>query len=219
MLKVISISAVSLLCLGSTYAYAQDNTGTSTTPPMPSAVTNTPGTAGVNSTIPSATITTTPNPTATGTAPTTPGATTENPNNANPNGNMNGNTNANGPATGSAAPSAMSSTTSSDKGGRAFSCVGSNPNWKLSVSNQLIDYSSPKNVSVKIKGITPMSPIGDNSKTLQVYSAKNSTGKQLTILIRKSETGCKNGPPGQNFNYDAFVVLPNMIVAGCCNPA
>lgn len=234
MFKIIpTISAVLLLSLGSAYAqnnsdmngsnptitttptpitptpYTTDSTltGTTDTTTTPSNTTNgtydlsTPGSSDINGTTP---------PTPVTTDVSTPTTTT-------------GTTGVTTPSTGATTSGTTSTTTTTTSVTTlapvsSFTCVGNAPSWNLSISKDLITYSSSKDPNVKLRSVIPLVPLGDNTGNLQVFSAKGANGKPVTILVKKNEAGCSYATPSQNFQYEAYVVFSNMVVTGCCNP-
>ncbi|MBA2654264.1 MAG: hypothetical protein H0U71_04255 [Gammaproteobacteria bacterium] len=200
MIKVIPISAALFLAFGS--AYGQNGTSPVTTSPVTSVPASTDSSSDTLNGTTSPTITTTP--VVTPTTPVTNGVpTTDTTDTTN---------------TTTYPVTTTTSTTVTSSPATAFVCSGNTPTWNLSISKQLILYSSAKDSNVKIKAVTPMAPVGDTTGLLQVFSAKGSDGKPVTILVKKNATGCTNGTPGQTYQYDAYVVFPTTVVAGCCNP-
>jgi uncharacterized membrane protein len=99
-----------------------------------------------------------------------------------------------------------------------FTCVGTNPNWNLSISKNQITYSSVARPNVMLKAVTPLTPSGDNSGNLQVYATE---GKNIDALfvIKRNSTSCTSGALSQNYSYDAVAILPGQVSSGCCNPS
>lgn len=213
MLKAITISAVLILSFGAAYAQNATTDGSVdvTTTPVTTTPTTTDTTGPVDTTgitngttngTPTTGVTTGTGVDTTVTTPSTTGVTTT--------------PSTTGVSTTTTTP-VTTSTATTTTSPTAFTCVGNNPTWNLSISKQLITYSSAKDPSVKLKAVNPMTPIGDATGTLQVFSARANNGKPVTILIKKNDSGCTNGLPGQSYQYDAFVVFSNMVIAGCCN--
>jgi uncharacterized membrane protein len=96
-------------------------------------------------------------------------------------------------------------------------CVGTNPTWNLSISKNLISYNSITDPNVKLKAVTPISPVGDSTGNLQVYTTEGSKTSAI-ILVKRNTNGCTSGLLGRNYQYDTFVVFPDHVVTGCCNP-
>lgn len=208
MLKIIPVSAALLLSVCS--AYAQNGSVTTTTPDntitnsdtvttpdtstttvsTPNGVTSPNGVS--DSTVTTTPVTTTPSPVIT----TTPGTVTTAP----------------------GAASSSSSTTVSTPLGNAYTCTGVNPDWNLTVSKNLTTYSSSKDPSVKIRAVNMTAPMGDATGNIQTFTAKDNNNRNVTIIINKNATSCSNAPSGQSYSYDAFIVFPNQVLVGCCNP-
>ncbi len=216
MLKIIPISAVLLLSVVSAYGQNGTYNSTSTSPVSTSpdttdsmdssadttpATTNTPNGSATSTSTDISTTPVTPTPVTTTPTPViTPASVTTTP------------------ATNTTTSSSTSTTTTSTLPANAYICVGANPMWNLTVSKNLITYSSSKDPSVKIKGVTSTIPVGDSTGNIQTFTAKDNSNHNVTILINKNATSCANAPSGQTYAYDAFIVFQNQVYVGCCNP-
>lgn len=214
MAKMISITTLLLLaCLTVNAQDNDDNDDLTTTPPVDSSTvsptnTNTITNGATGTPVTNDTSVTTPNM---GVTTTTPSTDTS----------VSTPVTVTTPVTDGSATGTMTTTTSTtmSTAPTTFNCIGSGPNWNLSIGKSLMTYSSSQDTAVKIRGVVPLSPMGDTSGSSQIYQAKSAAGKPVTILVRKNATGCAAGLTGQAYQYDAFVIFPNVVVAGCCNPA
>ena len=202
MKKVIPISAVLLLSFFT--AYAQDYNENVTTTPATNATPN--ATPDMNTPANNGTIGSSPADNMNNTVTTTPVATPASP------------VTTSVPSSTTGATNATTSSMNTTTGANAFTCSGANPNWNLSISKNFISFSTAKNNNIRVKASTPISPIGDTTGNLQVYSTRTNDDKPVMILVKKNNTGCSSGMPGQSYQYDTFVVYQNKVVSGCCNP-
>lgn len=216
MLKILPIGAVLLVAVGTT-TYAQNGTGSNMTNPGSSATpdtstvidTSNPDTS--NGATPSTTTTTTDTVTGT-TSPVT--ATPVNTITTTP-----VTTDVTSPSTTSTViTNSSSDTTSAGTAPTTFTCSGSTPSWNSVVSKNMVTYNLAANSRLRFKSITSMTPVGDTSGRLQVFSMKDAYGKPISFVVRKNDTGCTNAA-GSNFQYDAYILFSNKIITGCCNPS
>lgn len=225
--KILPIST--MLLLSSLSAIAQDNnqnntTGVSptplTTPDVNGTNTMTPGTTSNVTTTPASTVTT---PVSPNTMTTTPGGMTTTPASnvtTTPGNSMatppegtttSGSNNVTGTTT-------SVTTTTTSTAPSAFMCVGSNPNWNLSISNTLITMTTPDNRKITVRNALPASALGDTSGNVQAFVAKTREDRPVVLLVKRNATGCMGGLPGQSYQFDAFVVYRGNVITGCCNP-
>lgn len=91
--------------------------------------------------------------------------------------------------------------------------------WNLMITKDLISFASGADPVVRIRPVRSVSPIGDTTGNLQVFSTATNDNQTVTIVLKRNGLGCAMGTPGQTYRYDAFIVFPTKVMAGCCNPS
>lgn len=98
-----------------------------------------------------------------------------------------------------------------------FSCVGTHPDWKLTINQQAFTYLT-KHDRCLIKPTIPLAAEQLPLSFLRVYETRTrNTDEPVIIVIKDMPEGCTDGTHQERHEYESVVIFKNKILTGCCD--
>jgi uncharacterized membrane protein len=101
-----------------------------------------------------------------------------------------------------------------------YSCGGTEPMWGLKISPKAGSFWSQEDVDKKhpLRVTSSMTPQGIGDGHIRVMrTVKKTDNTPATIVIQHSLTFCSDGMSDKDYRFDALVILPKQVFAGCCD--
>ncbi|OGT52815.1 MAG: hypothetical protein A3F17_05340 [Gammaproteobacteria bacterium RIFCSPHIGHO2_12_FULL_41_15] len=100
-----------------------------------------------------------------------------------------------------------------------FHCFGTEPFWTLDICSTQFRYHTPEPFNRLLAIVKPRHVKGMKSSYLQVYETHftRSKSQRVSIIIKDNPQGCTDGMSEELHEYDAIVIMPDQVLAGCCN--
>ena len=102
-------------------------------------------------------------------------------------------------------------------------CTGTEPFWKLEISDRGVVLQDGNKVSgqskLTLKSVKPRPAEGAPPDAVMVYEAGGSekNARPMTIVVQKrEESKCSNGMSDPIYPYDVIVVTQRVVFMGCC---
>lgn len=95
-----------------------------------------------------------------------------------------------------------------------FDCVGSHPNWKLSLTEHKFTFKQEKNPEIAITPTQPMSAENLPLDHIRVYRSKME-GNDFIIVVQHQS--CGDGGNSDAFTYEGIIISTDKVLHGCCS--
>jgi uncharacterized membrane protein len=104
-----------------------------------------------------------------------------------------------------------------------FVCTGTEPFWKLEISERGVVLQDGNKVSgqskLTLKSVKPRLAEGAPPDAVMIFEAGGSekSARPITIVVQKrEESKCSNGMSDPIYPYDVIVVTQRVVFMGCC---
>lgn len=96
----------------------------------------------------------------------------------------------------------------------SFYCVGSEPFWKLTITEQEFIFQLQNEPQITMSAVEPKSAENMNIDHIRVFNPKVNN-KDAIIIIQKQS--CTDDMSENVFDYEGLFIFNNKIFHGCCN--
>ncbi len=96
----------------------------------------------------------------------------------------------------------------------SFDCIGSDPLWKLSLTEKKFIFTQGKLSPINISSVQPKPAENMKIEHIRVYRAKMNE-KKVVILIQKQS--CSDDSSVDAFPYEGIIVTDDKVFHGCCS--
>lgn len=94
-----------------------------------------------------------------------------------------------------------------------FDCVGTEPFWKLSITDQKFTFTL-QDASISMTAVEPTSAENMNFDHIRVFRTKFNN-KEAIIVIQKQS--CTDGTSENAFAYEGLFITNDKVFHGCCS--
>lgn len=95
-----------------------------------------------------------------------------------------------------------------------FDCVGTEPFWKLSITEKKITFTQQTAPPIVLPGVEPKPAANMNMDHIRVFRTKLSN-KEAIIVIQKQS--CTDGMTEDVFSYEGLFISSDKVFHGCCS--
>lgn len=96
----------------------------------------------------------------------------------------------------------------------SFDCVGSEPFWKLSISDQKFTFIQQAQPIVTMPAVEPKPAENMSLDHIRIFRTKL-TNKEVIIVIQKQS--CTDGMSEDVFAYEGLFISSDKVFHGCCS--
>lgn len=96
----------------------------------------------------------------------------------------------------------------------SFDCVGTEPFWKLSITDQKITFTQQTAPLLTMPTVEPKPAENMNMEHIRVFRTKLSN-KEVIIIIQKQS--CTDGKSEDVFAYEGLFISNDKVFHGCCS--
>lgn len=94
-----------------------------------------------------------------------------------------------------------------------FDCVGTEPSWKLSITDQIFTFTQQTTPALTMPATEPKPAENMNMDHIRVFRTKLSN-KEVVIIIQKQS--CTDGTSQDVFAYEGLFISSDKVFHGCC---
>ena len=95
-----------------------------------------------------------------------------------------------------------------------FDCVGTEPFWKLSITEKKITFTHQTGPSITMPAAEPKAAENLNIDHIRVFRTKMDN-KDAVIVIQKQS--CTDGMADDIFSYEGLIISSDKVFHGCCS--